>query len=1089
MKQLSKRLGLVALAVSSLLTMALSAFPVKVAAAGETYTWKDYNTITIAGGDFTGAVDYKLSQGTNGVFIAAPSYPNYQNKCQLSLTVTLINDNSAKLTVPLPAPNANVGYRPPNRVYCDDGKYAQVCSGVWPFQSCHVEYQGPLFPGVSEGYNGQTVTIQGTRGSSNNQSEADMQREVVVVINSPNPGENSPTTIAITVKDANGNVVSTVNPAQEAAQIGFDPGKAPVYYLGDFHLDPGKYTVCADIVIPDCRSFEKVKFKSLHLEYGDTSVQRTLTVNIITTYVGAIRDLTVGPYTVSVRKPGGVTLTQKTGTNTHTMTNAESQAQGMAQATYTLPIYETFNGLDPVTYEVCIEGVPDCKNVTKTAGQPAEVTFNIDYNQFNADNNTEQDCKAKYSVMNVKGITYLVCSVIDTATYAVGALDGTIGNMLTINTNDIFTDSGAGVAYHAAWNSFRIFALGLLVIAALIMVVSQALDLDIVNAYTIRKTLPRLLFAVVFITFSWSLLQFAAELSNTAGQGMRTLIYAPFRDLPQGGSIGGGTLAAMTLIGTGGALALGWVGLLSFVLTGLIASLAAVAVLIIRKMILLLLFMLAPFAIAAAVLPGTRKAYDFWRDTLIGMLVVFPIITTFIAIGRVFSAMAFNAPGSQTVNQLIAVIAYFVPYFLITKAFTMAGGLMAKVSGMVNSRSGGLQGRVKKYRGNKINQNVSKMAHGQRFQNSNPLARAFNTATFNVGATVTAKSQGAQTGNLFTRQGRAVRAAMLAQQRMINADAYRNSDRFKAAMNNDPLLRAQTYRSEAEARARMIRDFDMYEKNADGTYKTDEDGERIAKIADVESAISAARANGGFGRDQQLAAVNQLFATGTGFDDARQAVEAIARVSGDNSEMAMGIIGEGNFVAGEVGRTDLRLTFGKYAELYSKIAAGGTLTDDDISGAYLTAALESDSYTALHGKPKAAENIVPALRRELEKARMVAGSTSHSNDERAAARELSGRIAGLIEQYEFNAGMYSSPVIREHVQTKGVAPTVETREDIQHEASDVALVRDPASGQLVPQVVPAPTAANPRAVQTLPNTRRNADTQRGYNQTSPRRPR
>lgn len=1082
MKQAYKQFGYGVLAVLSLLTVATSVFPVKAHAQGETYTWKDYNTITVSGGDLKGSVDLKLQQGSNPQHFIANPLPQHNAGCSLDLSLTLDSDTSGTTHARLPYIPTGPESRPNGVVYCSDMKTKNVCSGIWPVRKCHKEWDGPAFPGVSEGYDNKTVTIGGTRPGSNQQSETDLERSVVVTINSPNPNSSSPSSVDIFIKDASGQVVASLSPSKEAALGSTDPNNdqyvdpdiQPVYYVGTFHLDPGKYVVCADIVITDCRSFEKVKFKALHLEYGDLSTKRTIKVTVHVRYIGGVQNMTIDPFDVSVTKPSGEVTSQKTNSAQHTMTKDEEQAQGLVQVTYEFWPFTVFNGINPGTYLVCVDGVPDCQKIVKKVGEPAEVTFEVDWNAFNSDNNAEKDCKDKYRVIGTKGVTYLICSVIDTGTYAVGALDGAIANLLTIDTKDIFADNDQGNAYHLAWSSSRYFALGLIVIAALLMVVAQAIGSELVDAYTVRKVLPRLLFAAVFVTLSWDVLEFLANLSNDAGNGIRQLIYAPFRDMPHGSGIGGGTLFVLTMLGTGGALALGWVGLLSFVVTGLLASLVAVAVLVLRKMVIILLIMIAPFAIAASTLPNTRKAYDKWRETLVAVLVVFPIITAFIAIGRIFSVISFNAAqnmnatGGRTITQIMAFIAYFAPYFLITFAFKLAGGTLATLGGIVNDRSKGAFDRLRNFRGNKVNQNLGKMATGERFQGNNALARAFNATTF--GATVAAKtpSKGAllNPASYLTRRGRtrlgAVRQSMLEQQRSLNATKHAESDRFKAIMHNDAVLRALTYANEAMALTNMADDFGMSQEA-------------------VEQAVAGANANGGFSRNQQLAAVKQLFVTGTGYDNLQQAVKSIGRVAGDNSALAMSIIGEGNFVTGQVGRSDLKVGFTPYVELY-QAERRGDLSEERLDSAYVNAVKEHDASSTLRGKPRVAQNIAPALQRSLTRARDAAKDVSLTPEERDRALEESGRLAGIIEQLQSNANMFASPTITKTIEEDLGDLTQTMREDIQQEASPVVLVRNPTTGRMEPQVNQTPNG--PQYVQNL---RQDESTAQGYNQQRPRR--
>ncbi|HEU4914810.1 MAG TPA: hypothetical protein VFT16_05445, partial [Candidatus Saccharimonadales bacterium] len=98
-------------------------------------------------------------------------------------------------------------------------------------------------------------------------------------------------------------------------------------------------------------------------------------------------------------------------------------------------------------------------------------------------NEPELACDITWDLSTVFSLKWLVCPVVNAATAAVGAMEDVINNLLTVDTKDIFNDSDTNNAYHTAWNSFRAFALGLIVIAALIMVVSQAAGIEILDAY------------------------------------------------------------------------------------------------------------------------------------------------------------------------------------------------------------------------------------------------------------------------------------------------------------------------------------------------------------------------------------------------------------------------------------------------------------------------------------------------------------------------------------------------------------------------------------------------------------------------------
>jgi hypothetical protein len=232
------------------------------------------------------------------------------------------------------------------------------------------------------------------------------------------------------------------------------------------------------------------------------------------------------------------------------------------------------------------------------------------------------------------------------------------------------------------------------------MVIAHAAGVEVLDAYTIRKVLPRLIVAVMGISLSWYIMKWLVIFFNDLGDGIRALIYAPFHSLGAV-KLGGGSSFSLGLVGGAAAIALGIVGMLSLAATGALAVLIGFSILIVRKLLIIFLILLAPIAIACYILPNTRKAWNLWSDTFIRLLMMFPIIAAFIAVGRVFAVTSSNGGGSglgQTVNQLVAFVAYFAPYFLITFAFKLAGGAVATIGGLANDRSRGLFDRLRKNR-------------------------------------------------------------------------------------------------------------------------------------------------------------------------------------------------------------------------------------------------------------------------------------------------------------------------------------------------------------------------------------------------------
>lgn len=1054
-------------AVISLLSPLMVFFPEKVSAAGETYTWKSQNVVTVTGGDVDPG-QMQIATNNPNMLISVPPL-KHSSGCSIRLTITLNGNNAGTISTTMPSPNAPPVLGNGDR-FCDE----------WDHQNNRA-----AFPGVSASYNGKSVSIGGNRGGADEETE--QQKNVSVIINSPKSSSDSQDSITIEIKDKDNKTIRTATVQKSATQGSDDPndpnyvepGFQPVAYVTDFKLEPGDYVVCATIVIADCEKFKKEKGKSLVLEYGESSVDRKVIVKIDVGYLGGTRNLTVGPLEVALRKPDGSQITMSTDTKEHKMTLEEESSQGGGTVEYRFTLTAVFDNVAPGPYEVCVEGIPDCKEITKQAGENEEVNFTLDWNAFDSENEHEKDCKDKYEVMGVRAITFVVCSFIDTGIYLVGSMDKVIVNLLTVDTKDIFDDSDSGNAFHTSWNSFRLIAIGIIVVVALIFIVSYAMGTQIMLA---RQVVPRALFAAVFIALSWDIMEFFANLSNDAGTGMRSLVYAPFKDLGNlGGEIGGGSLFVVTLVSTGAALAFGWIGLFSFVLTGVLASFTVLTVLIMRKIIVLLVILFAPVAIACSILPNTRKIYDFWNKTQIAVWIVFPMIMLIIAAGRVVSVVAFQAPGNQTINQLIAVIAYFSGYFLILWGVKFVGGTVATISGAIGNQTKNMSRSLSRYRSNTMRDNMSKMGRGQRFQGTNALARGFNATTFN--ATTAAKSnvKGVVMNplNYVTAGGRRrVRASWspaVQQQRALNTMRYGDSAGAKVVAHNDPLNQAQLYANEADARANLASDFG------------------VTNEADIDKAIAAAKANGGFGRDQQINAFQNLMSSGTGFRNIQEMHAAINRVAGANDDIAAQLIGEGDFIARErTGRHDLAPGFEGHMKLRSSMRQNGALSNEEVDDAMISALKLTDIPRLMSDKPRSVQNLIgqrsdgrpSALHVAMERAKVRMNSTDVSPDDRRAAREEFGRLAGIAENIQARGLTYASPQNVRHADEGVITATRQLRDEVTQASSRVAIARDPQTGQWRAQ-----TQVNPATGQPSPilNINHDEDIERGYNQQSPNR--
>jgi hypothetical protein len=596
-----------------------------------------------------------------------------------------------------------------------------------------------------------------------------------------------------------------------------------------------------------------------------------------------------------------------------------------------------------------------------------------------AQDDKQLDCDKQFT----NALTWVLCPVVDALAYLVDQLDTLITNQMTIETDQIFCTSTSGCectstasgnkgnvcdAYHNAWSKFRDIALGLMVIAGLVIVIAQALGIEILDAYTIRKTLPRLLIAAVAITLSWPLMKFAVELTNDLGVGIRHLIYAPFDDLGTkldfGGSITdkifGSVLtigAAATAVPLAGFTLAGGIGaLLAYLGTAALAVFIAVIVLILRQVIIILLMLLAPVAIVAYILPNTAKLYKFWWESFSKALLMFPLIAAFIASGRVFAAVTLNNGGAF--NQVIGFLAYFAPYFLIPLTFKFAGGFLRQLGGFVNDRGKGGFDRLRNFRGKRREAGWQRIKSGNLFRTApgnsykGRLNRAYGTAgQFNPDeVSLNPMNWRKESGSLRSRA--------------IGVEAQKafESDHMKPIMSNDDIGEAILLTDGSDAAVKKyISDKkgyipDDFEQNmTHANLMRKQFGEEAFREAVFYSTLTSSTAfKGEEGRAQMLTAISNMS-------------------QGDGSKQAR-LVGKVKELAPRSGRTDLTAPFSDMFEWVRQIdKADGPQAKKQVATAAAQASMRTLLYTegagsVLSSKGSAVEAAIPYMKERLDMA-------------------------------------------------------------------------------------------------------------------------
>ncbi len=179
----------------------------------------------------------------------------------------------------------------------------------------------------------------------------------------------------------------------------------------------------------------------------------------------------------------------------------------------------------------------------------------------------------------------------------------------------------------------------------LVMVIGTAMGVSFLDAYTVRRAMPRFLVAIFFISTSWYFTSFLINLTNTVGTGILGLMTQPFggpsntlSDLltPTGaGTSFWGGLAIFGGVILAGVATLGIV--LSYALVGAAVLFIGWLLLVLRQLLILALVLFAPLAILSWVFPNNDALWKLWWGTFSKLLLMFPLIMALMGAGKIFA--------------------------------------------------------------------------------------------------------------------------------------------------------------------------------------------------------------------------------------------------------------------------------------------------------------------------------------------------------------------------------------------------------------------------------------------------------------------
>lgn len=609
-----------------------------------------------------------------------------------------------------------------------------------------------------------------------------------------------------------------------------------------------------------------------------------------------------------------------------------------------------------------------------------------------------------------------------------------VGDADTFNT----AKGKAGASYYKAWNSFRTIAVSLIIIAGIVMVVSQAVGSSVIDAYTVRKIAPRLIAYAIIMTLSWWLLKWLYQFFDNLTVWIASIISAPFSDL-KAAPLDGTAMFGSALVVFAAIAAINPPIVFTYVLTFLTAVFVAWLILALRQMLLIFLLLISPLALAAFILPGTKKLGDFWWNSTVTLLLMGPAIGAAIVFGQIIPNI-FVTPSNANQFDKFGVIRLGAPFIgYASTAFIAArlGGLAGTITGMANDKAKGVFDRVSNARSEMRSKRFNDMAKGQAWSNNNFVGKGLNK--FTRGAALAGSVAANKPSALFRpgsyQQGGAFSAAS-DQAARAHSDEIMKDPRWNRIKNNDGALRAGTYSNASTAMREMTKYYQSKGQSLDDARKNASQDIQALEQSGLE-----------FSAGLQYASAIGMAATGTGIDNYMDQAAIISRASGGNVSRRKALAGDMNYTNKKSGRNiDLAAGFGnvdeaaaKYSEYQRNMAIAQSASaapearqaartavqtyENMISQHTLDATRGASIHEAAGNKKTAMQNSATNLNRALERHLAVATDTSQSAATREEAARQVGDIVAQINNMKASIPMFSNAANSAAMHASGLRST------------------------------------------------------------------
>lgn len=678
-------------------------------AAGEIYTWKDYRTITVTGGDLKAPSDIILS-GTkptgdqSDVLVGNILYNKGRGTkgCTVSVIIYIFKssgNSGGRLWNPPPYNSTGIG----------DPNAPATCSSAGA-----PEMDAPLHD--------QWITIGGTRPADPNAPEREDEKRLDVYVYAPDPLNKVPPSDTVFIYRKDGTKVGEQSSPfkDDSGAATWPPDQTPAAMSVTFNLDPGEYLVCDTYVAKECdytkapanQKFTKEKYKASSVRLGapfQTPDKKRVNGRVeynVKRPCGSTLD--VSPIAVEVTGPNGQVYKKFTPPG-KSVPGPNEEAQ-ICTVDVMLGFSVVFDDMPAGDYKACATGA-QCVTFTKKDGEAASFTLVIETDQTAPPN--EKVCTSGEGIAG--GLAWILCPATQLIASGTQFLEENI--IIPFMTVSPLTTNDDNPVY-ILWRNVRDFANVGFIVILLIGLISIA-----AGKYGYKRMMPRIFIVIFGINLWYFVMAFLIDAFNIFGAGASQLIMAALQNagttqLDSGTSAGTvrsiftlGGAALVTVLLTGGA-AIGW--LFSFIGLAALSIAVGVLVLIGRQLGIIALAITSPIPIVLSLLPNDPGLFKKSFSLFMKLLAMYPLMVLLFAGGKILGVFLqqpdFVITGegvSEEVAQGVRVglqfTAFSLPLIMFPAVFAFGGAITSGVWNRFNKS-------LLKPRGDNLKRDASQLA-------------------------------------------------------------------------------------------------------------------------------------------------------------------------------------------------------------------------------------------------------------------------------------------------------------------------------------------------------------------------------------------